>query len=113
MSSAGQSPPSSDGRLRRAIRGIPIVGSWLVRAKRGLDVRVRRMRFPGSAQYWDERYATGGTSGSGSYNRLAAFKAEILNEFVRDGAFGRSSNGAAATAISCSSRSTRSTLGWT
>ena len=38
--------------------------------------------FPGSVRYWEERYQKGGTSGSGSYNRLAAFKAEVLNQFV-------------------------------
>lgn len=36
----------------------------------------------GSAVYWEERYIGGGNSGSGSYNRLAEFKAEIINEFV-------------------------------
>jgi hypothetical protein len=40
--------------------------------------------FPGSVQYWEERYKKGGTSGSGSYNRLAEFKAQILNKFVND-----------------------------
>lgn len=40
--------------------------------------------FRGSAPYWEERYAAGGTSGAGSYGRLAHFKAETLNRFVRD-----------------------------
>jgi hypothetical protein len=35
-----------------------------------------------SREYWRERYALGGTSGAGSYNHLAAFKADILNRFV-------------------------------
>jgi len=35
-----------------------------------------------SARYWEERYGRGGNSGSGSYGRLAAFKAEIINEFI-------------------------------
>ena len=34
--------------------------------------------------YWEERYRTGGNSGSGSYGRLAEFKAETLNAFVRE-----------------------------
>lgn len=34
--------------------------------------------------YWEKRYADGGNSGAGSYNRLAEFKAEILNEFVKE-----------------------------
>ncbi len=37
-----------------------------------------------SKDYWERRYASGGTSGDGSYGRLAEFKAEILNGFVHD-----------------------------
>lgn len=40
--------------------------------------------FPGSVQYWEERYKKGGTSGAGSYNRLAEFKAQVLNTFVEN-----------------------------
>jgi SAM-dependent methyltransferase len=40
--------------------------------------------FEHSAQYWDERYRRRGTSGAGSYGRLAEFKAEVLNRFVRE-----------------------------
>jgi trans-aconitate methyltransferase len=32
--------------------------------------------------YWIQRYAQGGSSGCGSYNHLAKFKADILNDFV-------------------------------
>jgi glycosyltransferase involved in cell wall biosynthesis len=35
------------------------------------------------AAYWDKRYKRGGTSGAGSYNRLAGFKAQFLNDFVK------------------------------
>lgn len=34
--------------------------------------------------YWEVRYALGGTSGDGSKGRLARFKADTLNAFVRD-----------------------------
>jgi hypothetical protein len=37
-----------------------------------------------SAQYWRDRYRAGGNSGAGSYGRLASFKAEIINAFVRE-----------------------------
>ncbi|MFC4260120.1 glycosyltransferase [Marinobacter lacisalsi] len=36
------------------------------------------------AGYWEKRYATGKNSGSGSYGRLAQFKAQFLNDFVRE-----------------------------
>jgi len=35
-------------------------------------------------KYWESRYAAGGTSGEGSYGRLAAFKADQINEFVAE-----------------------------
>ncbi|MCC6608063.1 MAG: class I SAM-dependent methyltransferase [Burkholderiales bacterium] len=39
-------------------------------------------RFRGSRSYWKERYATGGSSGVGSYGKFAEFKAEVINAFV-------------------------------
>lgn len=38
--------------------------------------------FPGTIDYWEKRYSEGGNSGSGSYNQLAIYKAEIINQFV-------------------------------
>jgi hypothetical protein len=35
-----------------------------------------------SAEFWDTHYAAGGTSGTGSYGRLAEFKAEVLNRLL-------------------------------
>lgn len=40
--------------------------------------------FRGSENFWEQRYRTGGTSGPGSYNHLAEFKAEVLNQFVNE-----------------------------
>lgn len=40
--------------------------------------------FDGSGDYWENRYAAGGNSGAGSYDDLAAFKAEVLNDFVAE-----------------------------
>lgn len=37
-----------------------------------------------SREYWEERYQNKGNSGCGSYGRLAAFKAEIVNGFVKE-----------------------------
>jgi cyclopropane fatty-acyl-phospholipid synthase-like methyltransferase len=36
-----------------------------------------------SKEYWEHRYKTGNNSGSGSYNRLALFKAGIINRFIK------------------------------
>jgi SAM-dependent methyltransferase len=48
-----------------------------------VDLKTRQeMASFGSEKYWVDRYAAGRNSGSGSYNHLAEFKAEILNKFV-------------------------------
>lgn len=39
--------------------------------------------FRTSSQYWNDRYREGGNSGTGSAGRLAVFKAETLNNFMR------------------------------
>lgn len=71
------------GGLRKFVRSIPVVGDALAAAK-GRFVTANAPEFRNSAQYWEDRYSFGGNSGAGSYNRLAAFKAEIINQFVRD-----------------------------
>ena len=47
-----------------------------------LRFRYRNSPFPGSTEYWERRYAMGGTSGDGSYGDLAEFKAKVINDFV-------------------------------
>lgn len=37
-----------------------------------------------SSEYWEKRYRENGNSGLGSYNKLAVFKAEIINQFIVD-----------------------------
>jgi SAM-dependent methyltransferase len=41
-----------------------------------------KIEFESSSQYWDLRYQLNGSSGAGSYGRLAKLKADVLNEFV-------------------------------
>ncbi len=45
-------------------------------------LKIKKNVFPGSAKYWENRYKNGGNSGAGSYNKLADFKAEFINNFV-------------------------------
>lgn len=55
--------------------------------KRLLDMSTglwARFWFSGSAQYWNSRYRLKGSSGSGSYGKSACFKAEFVNNFVRE-----------------------------
>jgi SAM-dependent methyltransferase len=50
---------------------------------RQLSLLRQRVAFHGSALYWEQNYAHGGTSGAGSYDALAEAKAAFLNDFVR------------------------------
>jgi SAM-dependent methyltransferase len=79
--SSGTSQTSS---LKKFIKGIPVLGATAARLSQlPIFARARRLAFQGSGPFWEAVYREGGTSGPGSYGRLAEFKAEILNEFVR------------------------------
>ena len=71
-------------RLKDLIKSVPLVGPAAAKLSHlpGFSY-ARRLAFPGSASFWERVYREGGTSGPGSYGRLAEFKAEILNEFVQ------------------------------
>jgi hypothetical protein len=62
--------------IKKLIKSTPVIGPLLVQAK--------AQKVKSSADYWDQRYQSGGNSGPGSYNRLAEFKADVLNRFVAD-----------------------------
>ena len=34
--------------------------------------------------FWENRYKSGGNSGSGSYNKMAEFKANVINNFIKE-----------------------------
>jgi len=55
------------------------VGRWMPSSVRRW---VRARRFHGSGSYWEQRYASGGTSGAGSYGAPANWKARIVNDWV-------------------------------
>ena len=69
--------------MKEQIKKIPFFGGlarqlyWRIKAN-----KTKPGYFPGSHEYWEERYASGDNSGDGSYERLAEFKAEIINSFV-------------------------------
>ena len=62
--------------VRSFLEAVPGLGA-LVRA-------CRSRRFPGSAAYWEKRYRLGLGSGGGSRGKLAEFKAEVVNDFIRE-----------------------------
>lgn len=45
---------------------------------------IRHKIFRTSGDYWEKRYAKGGSSGTGSYGKFATFKADVLNTFVAE-----------------------------
>jgi SAM-dependent methyltransferase len=71
-------------RLISLLARTPMIGPTARAVAHSSLVRrlLSRWRFRNSSAYWEHRYVQGGTSGSGSYGRLAQFKAETLNEFV-------------------------------
>ncbi len=69
--------------LKKLISSIPVIGPTARKLVHLPLSRARRLAFRGSASYWETRCRDGGTSGAGSYGRLAEFKATIVNEFVR------------------------------
>ena len=71
--------------MKKLVKSLPFLGPSASKlAQLPIVARARRLAFRDSANYWEARYRSGGTSGAGSYGRLAAFKAEILNGFVQD-----------------------------
>jgi len=68
--------------VKLVVAAIPIAGPILSRGYR----LIREMRLApfDSAHYWENRYRQGGTSGAGSYDKFAQFKAAFLNAFVRE-----------------------------
>lgn len=67
-------------RFQYKIIRIPILGP----AIRFLIRQFTRLQFTDSTSYWLKRYDRGRTSGAGSYDELAQYKAEILNAFVAE-----------------------------
>lgn len=66
--------------LKSLINRVPVLRSLATRVLGAWS----RLTFRGSADYWERRYRRGGQSGSGSYDRLAEFKAEVLNGYVAE-----------------------------
>lgn len=71
--------------MKALIKRIPIIGDFARRVYwRLVSPRYLPRPFAGSEKYWEDRYATGGNSGVGSYGKFADFKAEIVNTFVTE-----------------------------
>jgi hypothetical protein len=70
--------------LRNAVGKLPIIGPIAKRVYRAVISEPTKLQFSSSGQYWEDRYKLGGNSGAGSYGRLAEFKAQTINGFVKD-----------------------------
>jgi hypothetical protein len=69
-------------RIKRIVKKTPVVRDLARAAMR--QVAARKAAHFNSADYWESRYRDGRDSGAGSYNRLARFKADIINRFVAE-----------------------------
>ncbi len=67
--------------MKKLIKKIPLLRTLARFLYFSLVAKCRA--FQDSESYWRARYRSGGNSGAGSYHKLAGFKAEVLNEFVR------------------------------
>ena len=65
--------------MKQLIKKIPLVGKLAVALKNKF---FPSDQFTTTEEYWINRYRNGGDSGAGSYNKLAEFKADVINEFV-------------------------------
>ena len=65
--------------MKKLIKKTPVLNSIF---RKVYNVFNRKINFKDSNTYWINRYSNGGNSGDGSYNKLAEFKAEIINDFV-------------------------------
>lgn len=73
----------TDLRVKEFVKAIPLFGPWATKFYWRLRAPKRAPEpFPGSDQYWRQRYMAGGDSGVGSYGKFAEFKANVLNRFV-------------------------------
>jgi SAM-dependent methyltransferase len=66
--------------MKEIVKRVPILGDtarWIYGTFKN-----KQEQFPGSAEYWERRYSTGGNSGVGSYAFFADYKADVLNRFV-------------------------------
>jgi hypothetical protein len=70
--------------LGKSLTRLPVLGPLVDRVHGRVSRELAELRFQGSAAYWEQRYARGGSSGFGSFNRLAHYKAKVLNDFVAD-----------------------------
>lgn len=70
---------STQKQIKAVVKALPVIGP-IAKAVRSMVLPFRK--FPGSHNYWEKRYINGGTSGAGSYNRLAVFKANAINTFI-------------------------------
>ncbi len=65
--------------MKQLIKKLPFIGDMALSLKRKFFPNAG---FTTSEEYWINRYEQNGNSGAGSYNKLAEFKAEVLNSFV-------------------------------
>jgi len=72
----------SNSRYEKNLRKFIGINSVVKKLYEKIQEKYKNLTYPGSLKYWELRYRSGGSSGSGSFGRLAEFKAQVLNAFV-------------------------------
>lgn len=68
--------------ILKFIKNIPVIGKVVEKVQVELKRKKAAKLFTNSTDYWKQKYNSGGHSGYGSYNKLAEFKAEVINDFI-------------------------------
>ena len=71
-------------KFKKIIKKIPLINLVAKILNDRLFLRHEKKIFPGSKKYWEQRYREGSDSGEGSCGKLARFKADIINSFVKN-----------------------------
>lgn len=66
--------------VKKSLKKVPFIGHQLVNIT--WSIKKLFLNVNSSEEYWENVYKSGGNSGAGSYNRLAEFKAEVINDFL-------------------------------
>ena len=69
--------------VRSILKKMPVAVNLLRKIARRVSGGRAQTEFPGSIDYWEQRYEMGGKSGVGSTGQFAQFKADVINKFVR------------------------------
>jgi hypothetical protein len=73
--------------IKKRLKTIPVIGRvvlYIYTTVMKICNTLEKIAFRGSISYWEKRYSKRGSSGAGSYGKLAQFKADVINSFIKE-----------------------------